>query len=661
MLSSLAGLHLFKPYIMRYSKTKILLLTAVLSISYGYSQKSLFEPYGKDWFSDLAPKDRSVTHALLKAIRAIEGNDSMQSIALKVMPDPSSSRPNLKLIFAHFASSQNPWPPLSVYVLSYDENSSQYLIRNQPPPQPGQLPDIDVLLVPAPPGYPVPQPLLSSSKYDLNGDGRLDRIDGSVISYAQPSSDIKWDKSKFPPLEVFIKIYLDTEVGLIEDENIAQSVFDYRIGYIAGYSTSFNAGFSKSVVSQNNAPSNATVATYKLPAANPNFDPSKINYPSTEDLTYDSTIICSKYEDISKRKFLNFQRNQLLYIGLQKGIAAGKADAQLITAKIAKLTGNKFVKSTKAPDASETDKAVEYDQLRSDLVTSLMNTPLFRISFKNRKTGEVKYLLDGLMASSDNVQPVDKSNSLYADFIAKIKRPVTQQTSAAFFKPAETNGDWYLLSPGLLSGQATAYVNILALVNDKKTMDQIRATDPDGNYWLSLMDNFQSQLMKYSDDDIAVLGSSVVGVNSLLFREGYRNATLYLIKANSEVSFDQGKTAAVTEIIDYLRTSFPQFHPPADITTTEQAKVAIGGFISGLYSVINQMDGTIKNLNTLLLNANDRVTQLQSVINNLNDASRGLAKTTNVIGNTLEVAYWGSSVGGIYTLGDSIGRWTGWW
>lgn len=78
-----------------------------------FSQNSILESYSKDWFIDLAPKDRSVTNALLKAIREIEGNDSLQVIELKVIPSANKVRPNFNLYFIPFPTPQTPQPVTS--------------------------------------------------------------------------------------------------------------------------------------------------------------------------------------------------------------------------------------------------------------------------------------------------------------------------------------------------------------------------------------------------------------------------------------------------------------------------------------------------------------------------------------------------------------------
>ena len=221
------------------------------------------------------------------------------------------------------------------------------------------------------------------------------------------------------------------------------------------------------------------------------------------------------------------------------------------------------------------------------------------------------------------------------------------------------------MSPSILSGQICAYVDILSIVNDPNFLNTLKTnTNNNLDFWSELTNRFQENLMQYSPSQIETLSNSWMGTASLEHREGYRDVSSFIQRANTEVSKAQGSSEAVKEIIAFMKNNFPQFNPPGDISTPAQAEAAIGGFVNGLYGTINQLDITINNLNNVLLNANNRINQLQTVLDNVNKAAIGLSGTTsnlnritNVLANTSEVYYWGSSVGVLHSVGSWISNW----
>lgn len=256
-----------------------------------------------------------------------------------------------------------------------------------------------------------------------------------------------------------------------------------------------------------------------------------------------------------------------------------------------------------------------------------------------------------------DIPAVGSAYSSLSGFIAKMTRPVTSAKAAPFFKPFDASGNWYLLSPAMLSGQVSAYVNILAMVNNKNFLAQLRTSQNTGDFWNNLTDSLQENLTNYSSADVSALSKSWVGITSLEFREGYRDVSSFVQSANSEVSKMSGSEEAVEEIMQFMKQKYPQFNPPGNITTPEQAEAAIGGFVDGLYGTINQLDATINNLNVLLVNANNTVTLLQQQIGGIGSTVSNLNRLTNVLANGAEVLYWGSSVGVVHSVASWVENW----
>ena len=614
---------------------------------------NFIRPYIENWFIDLLPSERSLEETLNSTIKNLCGVDSLNSyIFLSINPNDDRQKPDFSLYFMNNSPSE--WgKTIKSFYLSYDNEEDEYTNLTQ---SFSYVPSFFMQGISAIKGQGF------DFAVDLNGDQLVDIIQAGDTTRTPLFGNET--ETKFFDL----RVYINTGFGYVREKDLAQFIYDFRIGYIGGYYLGFNNSFStdpKTAVTTDLNKNITSQASYAIL-------PEKAY---KQNLSLDSRYICSNYENLKNRNFLNGNRNQVLFVGLKSGYSAGKNAGDKIKTSVSSFDANTRSLQTLTTPSNLRDTVIlannliDYNDEFTKFSDELLKIPLFNIILKNRNTGKTVSLNDLYNSKEMEIVKMPNNESSYAAFTQKINRPVFE-SSVPFFKPLNKDSIWYICNPSILAGQISAYLSILTIVNNTDFLETIPSNNFDNNFWTNLRNASFANVMPYNNTQIQQMSISVPGIFSLEFREGYRDIVKYIDMANSEINRNIGREEATKEIIEYLKQEFSDFKPSNSITTPQQAKVEIARFISSLYSVIQELELTINKLNyeidklsetnqilqTTLINANKRLSELEGLISKLTSAASNLDRTLNVIANTAEVAYWGSSTGVTYTVGNYIGE-----
>lgn len=669
-------------------------------------QYSFYRPYLRNWFTDTLPQHRDIGGAINRSIvMLLEQHNLLGSLSdgaagkwidLDYPQEKLGKMIRISIPYSipggfslHFVAS-NFGPPdiylnldqVGLYLLKQRIESAEfpfYLIRQSHLP-----PDPILSLELNWEGLSIYQDYERSGYVDLNGDGLRDRV---IVSKYGVSSQ------------------LNTGFGLFGAEELSREVFAMRIGYIASYTLAFSGLTRESSLSESGLQGDTSDSHLKVETEQPGTLPLTVENFSLSGSSYSELIarlgnfardgvesmipekyISSNYDSLEKLAYeLAKGEGRFSSSAFQIGFSVGSMDGRADRWRVEEF-GATLDELAKANINILGDEAVR--RLAEPL--EILKFPLFRTMIRDRASGVCVGLDDFYQADAANLKEAVSKGSAQAAFVKKVME-YNPFSKISCYKNLSVDSRFTICNPALLSGMALGFVAVIGFVGDSGVDAALRAGPARENpalVWSPIRQRVATLGVGLDEKNVKALSASAAGTATILIELGFKSSNRFLDNWIAGAAERKGQIDASNRIVDALRASFPQFAPTQEIRGPQEAAQEIGRFVGGLYATIDELRATIVSLRNLvdtlqgtietltevnqrlnealttaqqaLSEARDRFRELQETIANINEAAKSatgvlgdIGRITNILANTTEVLYYGSSVGVTYEVGSA--------